>query len=133
MFLSSSTSVLWCKLRQYFGHVSSLTSLFSTAWAMIDQYLSHRLVLITSNIVYRSYIGYAFNFYIYIISFVEIAIAICFLTTRHLEIYLDEDNQRIQRWSPAVATITSFLIDSGKRKDKISIISYCIQLQLKKF
>jgi hypothetical protein len=27
----SSTSLVWCKLRQYFGHVSSLTSLFSTA------------------------------------------------------------------------------------------------------
>lgn len=35
----SSTSLIWCKLRQYFGHVSSITSLFCTAWAMIDQYL----------------------------------------------------------------------------------------------
>jgi len=59
----SSTSVVWCKLRQYFGHAFSLTSLFSTAWAMIDQYLltsgnarlrqfstvkiAHRLVWIT--------------------------------------------------------------------------------------
>lgn len=35
----SSTSLVWCKLRQYFGHASSMTSLFCTAWAMIDQYL----------------------------------------------------------------------------------------------
>lgn len=35
----SSTSLVWCKLRQYFGHVSALTSLFCSAWAMIDQYL----------------------------------------------------------------------------------------------
>ncbi|UJR11547.1 hypothetical protein I4U23_015727 [Adineta vaga] len=38
-FDPSSTSIVWCKLRQYLGHASSLTSLFCTAWAMIDQYL----------------------------------------------------------------------------------------------
>ena len=35
----SSTSVVWCKMRQYFGHVSAITSLFCSTWAMIDQYL----------------------------------------------------------------------------------------------
>ncbi|CAF4301873.1 unnamed protein product, partial [Adineta steineri] len=36
----SSTSLVWCKLRQYIGHFSSLGSLLCTAWAMMDQYLS---------------------------------------------------------------------------------------------
>ncbi|CAF1466971.1 unnamed protein product [Adineta ricciae] len=35
----SSTSVVWCKMRQYFGHVSAITSLFCSTWAMVDQYL----------------------------------------------------------------------------------------------
>ncbi|CAF1015827.1 unnamed protein product [Adineta ricciae] len=45
--LISST---WCKLRQYFGHVSATFSLFCTSWAMIDQYL-----LTSKNIYFRQF------------------------------------------------------------------------------
>lgn len=36
----ATSSLAWCKLRQYLGHSATIISLFCTAWAMVDQYLS---------------------------------------------------------------------------------------------
>ncbi|CAF1045124.1 unnamed protein product [Adineta steineri] len=40
IFDPSTTSLIWCKLRQYIGHLSSLIFLYCISWAMMDQYLS---------------------------------------------------------------------------------------------
>ncbi|UJR32436.1 hypothetical protein I4U23_019898 [Adineta vaga] len=62
-FDPSSTILVWCKLRQYFGQIAALTSLFCVVWAIIDQYL------LTSN---RAYLRH--------LSSIKIARCLVFLT-----------------------------------------------------